>query len=193
MRRGFKSWAERKSIEFRKELLKDYYEKLGAIELAKHLDIVLIEPNDIPGLNDKEKNILLNHDHQSWSAITIKNHLGELVIIYNPTHSDRRQESDSMHELAHIICKHNMEKIKRKDFPFQLRDYNAEQEDEAKWLGGCLQIPRKALEWCKYRRMSDNELADHFGASFDMITYRINITGIKKQIAYGKYLKVSGD
>ena len=155
-----------------------YYEKLPAELLANHLNVELITPHDIQGLSSKAKTILLNHDPSSWSAITIKNHRGNFIIIYNPTHSQKRQESNLMHELSHIICCHKMEKIKlRKDFPFPLRDYNEDQEDEAKWLGGCLQIPRKALVWGKYRGMNNNELSIHFGASSDMLNYKIKNDG----------------
>ena len=87
-----------------------------------------------------------------------------------------------MHEIAHIICGHKMEKIViRKDIPFPLRDYNSEQEDEAKWLGGCLQIPRRALVKMIYKGLDTMELAEHFGASKDMVLYRLRITGASKQ------------
>lgn len=181
MKRGFKKWAETKAVEFRKELKKQNYEKLTAEELAYHLKVLLIKPNEIPGLAEKDKSILLNYDH--WSAITIKNYLDEHVVIYNPTHSKKRQESDLMHELAHIICEHKMEKIIiREGFPFPLRDYNTVQEDEAIWLGGCLQIPREALVKCIYKGMNKAELAQHFGASREMLQYRMNVTGVQHQI-----------
>lgn len=183
MRRGFKSWAEKKAVELRNELSIEYYEKLPGLDLAQHLGIQLIEPNNIPGLSLEDKTLLLNHYHDSWSAITIKNYLDSYLIIFNPTHSARRRESDLMHELAHIICEHKMEKIIiRKDFPFPLRDYNSDQEDEAKWLGGCLQVPRRASVQMIYKGLDINELSDHFGASMDMINYRIRLTGVEKQI-----------
>ncbi|MBS4033527.1 MAG: ImmA/IrrE family metallo-endopeptidase [Ignavibacterium sp.] len=183
MRWGFKTWAEKKAVEFRKDLSLKYYEKLPAELLANHLGVGLITPKDIPALTIKEKNLLLNHDSSSWSAISIKNNSGEYVIIFNSSHSKKRSESNLMHELGHIICKHDMEKIKlREDFPFPLRDYNSIQEDEANWLGGCLQIPRKALLWGCYKGMNKIELSDHFGASMVMISYRLKITGVERQI-----------
>ena len=183
MKRGFKKLAETKALEFRKELSLKYYEKLPAELLADYLNVELITPYNIQGLPSKDKIILLNHDSASWSAITIKNRRRKFVIIYNPTHSKKRQESNLMHELSHIICGHTMEKIKlRKNFPFPLRDYNSAQEDEAKWLGGCLQIPRRALLWGKFNKMTNSELSGHFGASINMLEYRLNITGVDRQM-----------
>lgn len=187
MRRGFKTWSEKKAEEFRKVLSLKYYEKLPAELLANHLGVGLITPKDIPALTIKEKNLLLNHDSSAWSAITIKNYSGEYVIIFNSSHSNKRRESNLMHELAHIICEHDMEKIKlRDDFPFPLRDYNPMQEDEANWLGGCLQVPRSALLWGKRKGMDKSELSDYFGASMNMIDYRLRMTGVEKQINWRK-------
>ncbi|MBK9099494.1 MAG: ImmA/IrrE family metallo-endopeptidase [bacterium] len=187
MKRGFKSWAEKKAEEYRILLGKKYYHSLFANELADHLGLKIITPQHIPNLSKKDSSILLNHDHNSWSAITIKNYLGEYIIISNPSHSKKRQESDLMHEMAHIICEHTMEKIKiRTDFPFPLRDYNTEQEEEAKWFGGCLQVPRRALVQMIYKGLDINELSDHFSASIDMINYRLRMTGVEKQINWQK-------
>jgi Zn-dependent peptidase ImmA (M78 family) len=182
LRRGFKSWADKKAVEYRKVLGKKYFDILSARELANYLDIDIITPREIPGLENTDASNLLNHDNNSWSGITVKNQSGSFIIIVNPTHSSKRQESDLMHEIAHIICEHKMEKIQiRTDFPFPLRDYDHQQEDEAKWFGGCLQIPRDALVHMLYRGYGINEISDHFGASLDMVKYRINITGVKKQ------------
>jgi len=186
LKRGFKSWADKKAIEYRKLLGKKYFDLLSARELANYLEIEIITPRQIPGLKSDDASILLNDDHNSWSAITIKNHSNSFIIISNPTHSGKRQESDLMHEIAHIVCEHKMEKIKlRTDFPYPLRDYNTQQEEEAKWLGGCLQIPRNALVHMLYKGLDISELSEHFGASLDMVRYRINITGVKKQ--FNKY------
>ena len=51
-----------------------------------------------------------------------------------------------MHEMAHLICKHKpAELVPVGGFPFSLREYDAVQEEEANWLGACLQLPRPAL------------------------------------------------
>jgi hypothetical protein len=186
LRRGFKSWADKKAVEYRNVLGKNYYAILSARELADYLDIDIITPREIPGLENSDASNLLNHDHNSWSGITVKNQTGSFIIIVNPTHSGKRQESDLMHEIAHIICEHKMEKIQlRADFPLPLRDYDHQQEEEAKWFGGCLQIPRNALLHMLYKGYDINEISDHFGASLDMVRYRINLTGVKKQ--FNKY------
>lgn len=184
MKRGFKKWAEEKSLELRSKLSLKYHDKLSAQDLAYFLGVVLINPLELYGLSDQDKYNLFQSDNSSWSAITIKNHSGEFIIIYNPTHSKRRNESNLMHEMAHIICEHEMERIMRtENFPWPLRDYNKSQEEEAEWLGGCLQLPRKGLVWGKSKGMNIENLADYFCASLDMVKYRLNITGIERQFS----------
>ena len=56
--------------------------------------------------------------------------------------SESRIQSDIMHELAHVLLGHKMEEI-NPSLGFPLRKYDQSQEDEAEWLGGCLQLPSK--------------------------------------------------
>lgn len=86
-----------------------------------------------------------------------------------------------MHELAHLILKHRPSHIVEVgQLPFALRTYDPEQEEEATWLGGCLQIPRSALVWAVKRNMSEQKIADHFGSSVELAKYRLQVTGVSK-------------
>jgi Zn-dependent peptidase ImmA (M78 family) len=51
-------------------------------------------------------------------------------------------------------------------------------EDEATYLGGCLQIPKRGLLWATQRKMLLPQIAAHFGASEAMVLFRSNVTGI---------------
>jgi hypothetical protein len=71
-----------------------------------------------------------------------------------------------IHELSHIICKHQPIKIGTlPGLPFPVREYDAGQEEEAIWLGACLQLPRAGLLWARRQGMGDEEIAEYYGAS----------------------------
>ena len=89
-----------------------------------------------------------------------------------------------MHELAHIWLKHKPDRIEPAGrLPFAMRTFDENQEDKAKWLGGCLQIPREALLWFLQRRFDNVAIAAHFNASEEMVRFRRNMTGIDAQLA----------
>ena len=87
-----------------------------------------------------------------------------------------------MHEIAHVVCNHETPDTSRIDgVDILLRSYNEQQEKEAEWLGGCLQLPREALLWHIKKNHSVKEIAEHFTASEKMVKFRINTTGVKRQ------------
>jgi Zn-dependent peptidase ImmA (M78 family) len=63
-----------------------------------------------------------------------------------------------------------------------MRNYDAEQEEEAKCLGSTLQLAKPGLLWARKRNMSYEDISDYFNASVNMVKYRMNITGIAKVI-----------
>jgi hypothetical protein len=67
-------------------------------------------------------------------------------------------------------------------FPWALRTFDAQQEEEAEWLGGCLQVPRDAVLQLVRRCYGNEAIAAHFGSSEDMVRFRRNMTGIDKQV-----------
>lgn len=157
MRRGFKSEAERKSDQFRKELGLKQHSPLLANDLADHLKVKILNPRNLVGMTDKIYQQLVQPKKSEWSAVTVYVN-GSKIILYNPRHSSARYESDIMHELAHIICCHPPNKIiSTLNYGFPLGEYNVDQEEEADWLGGCLKLSRNALVWALYNNLSLND------------------------------------
>ncbi len=183
MRRGFKTWAEHQAIELRRHLGLGADVPLPATQLATYFGITIVSPEHIPGMSREHLECLLQRDQSSWSAITVNVNTGT-TIIHNTSHARTRQESNLMHEIAHIICKHaSSELIRVGGLPFLLREYNADQEEEASWLGACLQLPRPALWWAVKRRLTVAEMVQHFQASEELIRFRRQVTGIDRQFS----------
>lgn len=171
--------------KFRVDLNRKPYEPLPASLLADHLKLEIVTPKEILGISSEALRTLVNTDE--WSALTLPCKSGKSLIIHNDSHSTYRQESNLMHELAHNICGHETSKSQQiNGLGLLLREYNEQQEREAEWLGGCLQLPRTALVWALNKKMTYEEISEHFKASDNMVRFRINTTGVKKQIGYWK-------
>ncbi len=182
MKRGFKTESEQRAEELRRELKLASTAPLPARTLASHLGVAVVGPEEIPGMTPILIHQLLVADVESWSATTIS---GEqcTVVIHNSAHGPGRQESDLMHELAHLLCEHRpSEIVQLEGFPFPLRTFDPTAEDEASWLGACLQLLRAALWWGARRGMTVDGFVDYFGASEEMVRYRRKITGVDVQL-----------
>jgi Zn-dependent peptidase ImmA (M78 family) len=177
LKRGFKAFAERKASECRKLLNLKPHEHLNAFKLSEQLEVELYIPANFP-LLITEIHALVNG---GFSALTMKNHVDQQIIIHNDSHSDARQQSNVMHELAHIICEHPLDETANDYGNLPLRNYNKIHEDEAGWLGACLQLPRPALTWAMYRQMTAEQICDFYKVSKSMFQYRMNITGVARQ------------
>lgn len=186
-KRGFKADSERKADLFRKNLNIESHEPLPAKSLAEHLGLKILTPNDI--LESNSSNLRILNNSNGWSALTLPCQSGGKIIIHNEYHSIMRQESNIMHELAHNICKHEVQnRTILSEMGILMREFNEEQEREAEWLGSCLQLPRKALEWAILKmKMQESDISDYYTASIEMVRFRINTTGIAFQLKQRKY------
>lgn len=148
------------------------FERLPADVLAEHLKATLLTPEQLPSLHPDQVAAL--YASEAWSAAVISQN--PLWIAYNPQHSPARHESNMMHELAHVLLEHPLVGCDPiTGFP-QRRQKD---EDEATYLGSCLQIPRRGLLWAAQRNMTIIEVTDHFGASEAMVRLRCNATGVQ--------------
>jgi Zn-dependent peptidase ImmA (M78 family) len=184
LRRGFKSEAERKALSYRENLKIHPCASLCAFKLAEHLNIPIYKATEFLTLPE-EIDLIKGSTFKKceWSALTMGTNAGNTIIIYNPFHSDVRQQSDIMHELAHLICKHQHVQSEHDDeLPFGMRSYNTIQEEEAKCLGSTLQLPKPCLLWATKRKMRREDISSYYYASLDMVTYRLNMTGLYKRL-----------
>lgn len=180
-KRGFKKFAENKSIELRKAVGVKPSQPLSGISLATYLNVKVLYPPDIPEIDSYSLKCLLRGSDSEWSGVALQLS-SQTIVIINNSHSSARQESTIMHELAHIVCGHSMGEFKVLSEGIFLRSFNREHESEAEWLGGCLQLPAVALYFCYKNGLSDQEIAQKFNSSIEMVRFRMNMSGIKKRV-----------
>ena len=156
---------------------------LCAFKLAGHLQVPVYNATEFIKLPD-EISLLsgANGNDCGWSALTMPTKAGNIIIIINPFHTIARQQSDLMHEISHIICKHeHTHKEYDFDVPFGMRVFDELKEEEAKCLGSTLQLATPCLLWANKRKMDTETIAAHFNASIEMVSYRMNMTGIARR------------
>jgi Zn-dependent peptidase ImmA (M78 family) len=180
VQRGYHRWCENKAVELRLELGLEPHSCLLGKTLADHLNIEVISVRDIPDLSEKHLVHLTKNYASGFSAATVQVD-GCKLILFNPSHSKARHEANVMHEIAHILREHTPIKMELVHGVFLRQQYKKTDEEEAEWLGGCLQIPRTGLEWAYRQNMLDTEILQHFQASKQMLIFRRNKTGVGKQ------------
>jgi hypothetical protein len=181
-RRGFKTWCETIASQKRKQLNLGATDPLSPHLLAKEHRVIVRSVADIPDLAAGTERRLLVEDPSVWSAITIAAE-GRHMVLMNSSHSQARQCSSLMHELAHLIIGHPpVLGLVTDDGHLMLNCYDKDKEDEANWLAGALLLPREALVLVCKKGWDDSYAAEHFGTSLEMIRFRLNATGVKFQM-----------
>lgn len=180
--RGFKSsWCENTAESIRSRMGLTKTDPLSPYDLASYLEVKIINLADVPDLSQETIEHLSSVAGNEWSAVTVHCN-GLVVVVVNPSHSGPRQASDLMHELAHIIRGHKPSQVHIQG-DFAIRDFDQLQEAEADWLAGCLLLPRSALFNSAYKRESTDDAIQRFGVSKSLFTYRMNKTGVKRQLS----------
>ncbi len=180
--RGFKSWCENVALQQRRQLHLRPYDPLDPKRLAEHLGVDVWTPEQIPELDSRVVKVLLYEDPDSWSAVTLS--VGKRdIIILNSAHTGGRPASDLTHELAHILIGHEPARMDvSEDGLLILHTYDRKQEDEAKWLAGCLLLPRPALLAIVRQGLTRSEVHKGYGVSVEMLEYRLKVTGVFNQV-----------
>ena len=196
LRRGFKKDSERQSIEIRQKLGLSSRDACPARRVAELYGVSVSPAQCLTNLletelRDEFPDLLTVKGQMTWllspdcdflfSAVVVIVR-GYKMILYNADHSPARQESSIMHELSHVICEHPGDCL-QVNADIALRQYNPQYEEEAKWLGATLQIPDEGLFPMARAGHSQQAIAEHFGASLEMVTYRWQTLGIDIRLA----------
>lgn len=171
--RSFRSASEERGIAIRHQMRLQAFDPLPAAQLAKRLGIDILSPLQ---LNDTLSNNTISCllASTAWSAVTVLTQ--PPLVLYHPLHAAARFESSVMHELAHILLAHRPEDLTVWSKGFSGRSYPPQQEKEAEFLGACLQVTRVGIDWANGESMCLCEAAEHFGASRQMMQFRLNAT-----------------
>jgi Zn-dependent peptidase ImmA (M78 family) len=182
MRRGFKAEAERQAEQIREAMGKSPSDGLDAIELARHVGAQVRSADE---LTSREKlETLEGMQPGAFSACTFS--IDEThVIVYSPLASAGRTQSDIAHEVAHLILGHRMRSV-QKIGGLSFFTCDAEEEQEANWLAGCLLLPRRLLYLAAKRGLDSAAIAEAYSVSEQMAAFRLRTTGVTRQLAATK-------
>lgn len=182
MRRGFKAYTERLSLETRSGLGLQPDQAIDPKAMVQARGCIVWTPHEIPGLGKDHLKQLLDTDPESWDGATIKE--GKwIVIVINPSRPVARQMNTIMHEWAHLELKHKPSRVDRfENGLLLLSDYPKELEDEANWLSGAMLAPREGLARLRRRGFDEVQIAKAFGVSIELATWRLRMTGVDRQM-----------
>jgi hypothetical protein len=180
LRRGFKTEAENIAQLVRAELGLGPLDALDCFALAEAWGIPVVSLGGLreDGADERSLRRLLSED-AGFSATTVV--LGtKRLIVYNPRQPPGRSASSLAHELAHLILEHEAAPAIGIG---GCRYWDGVQEAEADWLGATLLVPREsALEWM----LQNGDLEDgarNFGVSVELFRWRVNHTGVAREVA----------
>jgi len=179
LRRGFKADAERLAIDVRAELGLGVLDPFDCIELCKRLGVPVLTVPELMSAGASQRSIrCLLLPNARFSALTVAAGTRRLIV-YNPAHPAGRRANSLAHELSHILLEHPLLPALGNG---GCRLWNSTLEGEADWQAGALLVPRdSALEWMRSNG-SVEEGAIQFGVSQALFQWRVNQTGVIRQI-----------
>src|SRR5689334_7330288 len=111
MKEHFRRYCEDEATRWRHTLGLLAYDPLPAETLAKHLKIPIWGQEEILKHGKDLYEILLKEEKSSWSGSVIVLPGDRHLILVNPSHASSRRQSTIMHEIAHILLKHQPMRI----------------------------------------------------------------------------------
>jgi Zn-dependent peptidase ImmA (M78 family) len=142
--------------------------------LAAQLDIPVVNLSSMRAEAESAVMQFARKDREAFSAVTVFCGYKRMIIV-NDAHSRGRQASNIAHELAHSLLWH--EPVPAFDGD-GVREWNAEQEEEAQWLAGALLVSEEAALSIVRGKLSLEDTAQLYGTSVDMVRGRINVVAL---------------
>jgi Zn-dependent peptidase ImmA (M78 family) len=178
-RRGFKAEANAYARDLRRELGLAAHTPLCQWRLAEHLGYRIVPVSSVKdNICGQALYLMSPRGRREFSAITLQGPFGPLIV-HNDTHDLKRQAANLAHESAHGLLHHKAQPL----FEDGARAYNKEMEEEASWLGAALLISDEAALLIVQRGYSLEEASDRYGASVELIRWRLNVCAAFRRAA----------
>lgn len=176
---GFKKEAEEQAIKVRRLLRLSPNDRLDPRQLALHVGIPVFEVHELlqAGMTKASLRHLLGPSRGEFSAALFERS-GQRLIVANPAHSDGRQASNIVHEIAHVLLSHRPPET---ILEAGCRRWDEKMELEADWLAGELLVPRRAALDVARSGLDLQSAAMKFGVSPAMMRWRLNHSGSLRQ------------
>ncbi|MEP6755963.1 MAG: ImmA/IrrE family metallo-endopeptidase [Chthonomonadales bacterium] len=177
---GFKARSERVACEVRAEHGLRNLDPIDCLAICESLLIPVVPIDNLVDFGAAESSIrCLLSQRSGFSAVTVC-HGTAKVIAYNPSHPPGRQASSLAHELSHILLEHPVAPALGAG---GCRNWDPRLEAEADWQAGALLVPREAaLHWMQNDGCIDRG-ARRYGVSVAMFRWRVQQTGVAKQLS----------
>ncbi len=177
---GFKRWCEKAATAFRSEFGLLATAALPSEKMAEYLNVQVVEFSELR-IPAESKTYLLTQGSKEWSAATVSSSK-KTVILINESHTEERKNNSLMHELSHIILKHEPSKFTNLlEAGISFRTYDEKLEKEADWLAATLLLPKDVLETIG-AIVSKADIERKHTVSPELLRFRLNLTGIGKKI-----------
>ena len=169
---------EEMSQKLRKKLGLDDYDAFDALAL-KIRGIEVTVPNGVDGLGDRCLRHLTGDGANDWSAMSVPLSSTEekWVILRNDSHSSERQRVTYLEECWHILLGHKLTKVAKIGNAYG-RTYESSEEHDAFYLAAASLLPEQAVRSAVEQGDSAEEIETRFGASPELIEYRIKRLGL---------------
>ena len=155
---------------------------LNPFDLARFANLLVLEFDQIRGLNNETRAHLLGPASDKWSGGACSHALpdGRRIVILNPNHGRMRTNATLMEEVSHVFLGHQPSRLKiiSQDERGRTvaRDYRKADEEAAYAVGAAALVPFAALRRFVLEGKTAAEIARHFRVSRELVEYRLKVT-----------------
>lgn len=174
----FINWVETRGEQLRARCGLQPFARLEPLVLAKEMQVRVITPEDIAGVDDDSLQQILVDDPNSWDAGTVVLPDGSHVVVMNPKRGRERQNASLMEELAHIHLGHKPSRLHCIN-GIMLREWKQSFETQAYWVGAAALVPRRVVKGAITRQMTVAALAMQCDVSCQLIEFREKLLGLR--------------
>lgn len=185
LRRGFKSEANALAREIRADLGLAATDPLDPWQLAELLEIP-VQPLSLLGVvAPGAVRHFQRRDRAAFSAVTVFRGPTRWIW-HNDAHAPARQASNLAHELSHALLLHPPGRALN---GLGARDWDADAEAEASWLGPALLISEEAAMDIAARETAVSDAALDYGVSARLLSFRLAAVGANRRIQRARAIR----